>query len=487
MPLISSVAADYSLWENVYYSASNLRKTRTPCINSQIVKTVFPNMSIQGGQVSVDLPMGPILSHCQITLAISATLLNNLRAANIPVYLAPGWGYRAIQNYQIQTGGSTQLRVYQNQLFMQLFQDCETGDKRQAALQLGGPEYTGGADLTEDLIAYVHIYLPWSNISAQRFIGFDSGLNTKPFTLLFEFSSPDQLFTYPQGNRAAITSNVNYPNAYTKKYLTIQTALMALGPSESIRPAVSALGSGQYNYPWMYPGPFISSPFIGMPASGNQKQTVTLNQFQNGNLQSITLMLKRVTAGVSIGTPAADVPINNSANNIMEFEDMTNIEVKYAGQVVFRSDDSINKLMNLSETAVENTIKISVPNWSNTVLTAGQSYNVQPHNSSWVLVNFVQQRQSYMQNLLQDGVSLLANLLTVEFNTPELASLTNGTNATAPQPVGVVVGDVVKPTTQPQYVLMASYNYQAAVNCYKSMIDMQFLPSNAQGPYTMAS
>lgn len=280
------------------------------------------------------LPQGPLLSHCQITLSISGAQLNALSAAGLFMYLPRGWGYRAILNYQILTGGSTQLRIYQQQLILKALEDCETNDKREAMLTLGGAEYTGQTlptinGVTQDLIAYVHIYLPWSNLSCSRYIPYDSGILTKPISILFEFASPNQLFTFSAANAAAITSNPNYPSNFNRKYMTIQTSIMALGPSESIRPAVGPNGDSQYNYAWIYPGPFTSDSFTGVPASLNNRFSQRLDQFQNGNLQSMTFALERVSLGTS-----PDILMTASPNNgAFMWEDMSNVEVRYAGQV----------------------------------------------------------------------------------------------------------------------------------------------------------
>ena len=54
LPLVQSVPIAASSWENVYQDESNMRKSRTPVINSQVVKMVFNNTSIGGGQVNMD-------------------------------------------------------------------------------------------------------------------------------------------------------------------------------------------------------------------------------------------------------------------------------------------------------------------------------------------------------------------------------------------------------------------------------------------------
>ena len=482
LPLVASVPVDTRPVENVYQSAdSGMMKSRTPVINSQVVKMVFNNMSIGGGQTNMDLPQGPLLSHCQITLTIDKAILNALSTAGHYVYLRRGWGYKSLLNYQILTGGSTQLRVYQRQLMIKALEDCETNDKRLAMLELGGPEYNGQA-LTSDLTAYVHIYLPWSNLSCSRYIPYDSGILTKPISILFEFASPQQLFTYSSADAGAITPLL--PVSYKSKYLTIQTALMALGPSESIRPAVGPNGDSQYNYAWIYPGPFISDPFTGQPASGNIRWNQRLDQFQNGNLQSMTIYLERL----SLGT-IPDIMMSQTPNTEVMYEDMSNIEVKYAGQVVFRSDDKVNKLMNLSETWIENEVSLSFPQMTNLPITTVIASNARKFK--WLLVNFVQFRESYMKNLIQDGPSVINNMMTIEFNTPELFELSNGTPGSLPAPLPAASvsppSPAGTPVIQPQYRLHCSYNYLGSVNTYKGFTDFMFLPANAQGPYTMAS
>jgi len=383
---------------------------------------------------------------------------------------------KAIRNYQILTGGSTQLKVYSRQLMMKAIEDCETGTKRDAMLTLGGPQYNGEF-LTEDLIAYVHIYLPWSNLSCSRYLPYDSGILTKPISLLFEFSTPTELFSYAVADQAAIIGSL--PTQYDNRYLMIQTALMALGPSESIRPAVGPNGDSQYNYGWIYPGQFLSNDFTGVSASANARCQVRLEQFQNGNLQSMTIYLERISLGVASGQ--SDVFMSSCPNNEAMYEDMTNIEIKYGGQTIYRSDDMSNKLMNLSETWTENEIDFSFPNMTNLAITT--PINVNDRKAKWILVNFVQMRESYFKNLVQDGPSVINNMMSIEFNTPELQSLSNGDPLALPAPLPALG----IPAVQPQYRLHASYNYLGSVNTYKGFTDFMFLPANAQGPYTMAS
>ena len=475
LPLVQSVPISASVFENVYQETSNTRKSRTPVVNSQVVKDVFNSSNIQGGgYTSIDLVQGPLLSHAMVCLKFSMAEMNALVTAGKRVYLRPGWGYRCINNYQILTGGNTQLRVYGRQLQTKVWEDCETKEKRDAVMTLGGPEYNGSL-LTEDLVAYVHIYLPWSNISASKYLPYDSGILTKPIRLQFEFASNLQIFSFAQADYAAIYPLL--PTAFLENYFMTQTALMALGPGESIRPAVGPNGQSQYNYGWIYPSPFTSEQFTGVPASSGALQSVRLQDFQNGNVQSITLYLERLT----LGATGADIPISQCPNSEIVYEDITNVTITYGGQVVYRADDATNKLMALSEYTSTNDINVDFPNMSNLAITGPITVN--SRTASWVLINFAQFREQYFKNLVQDCVSPVNNMMLVQFNTPELTELSNGAAGGNPTPIpatGI-------PVQQPTYVLHANYNMLGSLNTYKGYTDFQWLPANAQGPYTMAS
>lgn len=481
LPLVQSVPVASSVWENVYMEESNMRKARTPVINSQVVKTDFNSKSFQGrGQIQVELPQGPLLSHAMICLKIDKGKLPQ------KAYLRKGWGYRAIRNYEIRTGGQTNLRVYGRQLQVKALSDCETNEKRERMLELGGPEYKGDPATVKgsDIVAYVHVYLPFSNLSAGKFLPYDSGILNKPISLHFEFEDAKNVFSYAAADAGTVEPAL--PAQFKENYFMVQTALMALGPGESIRPDVGPNGDAQYNYGWIYPSEFTSQEFTGHPKSGNGTlQTVRLESFPNGSLQSIDLFLERTSLGIS-GT---DVPIGDCANNEIVYETLRDVELRYGGQVIYRSDDDSNKLMALSEYTTANIVSVNFPNMSN--LTTAAAFSVSGRTASWVHIQLSQfnENNGLFKNLLQDGVSAVNNMMEVRFHTPELDELSNGLDGGSPQPLGdvsVTDGPVI-PQVQPQYRLHATYNYQVSMNTWKGFTDQMFLPANAQGPFTMAS
>lgn len=478
MPIVSSVPIVVSEFENIYNEASNTRKSRTPVINSQVVKEDLTSKSLTSGGIStINLPQGPLLSHSMVVLKIAKEDLAALPKG--VVNLKKGWGYSCIKNYQIKPGGNTQLRIYGPQLLVKAMADCETASKRESVLQLGGEAYDGDpATLKHDLVAYVHVYLPWSNISASRYLPYDSGILTKPIQLQFELAPAREIFSYSAADRAVVEPLL--PKAWKDSYYMMQTALMALGPGQSIRPAVGPNGDAQYNYGWIYPSSFVSAPFQGRSVSdGKGKINVRLEEFPNGNIQSIDLYLRRVTAGIA-GT---DVPLSDCQTNNTIYEDISNAEVKYGSQVVYRSDDLSNKLMALSEYTSNNQFDTSFPNISNLSYTG---LEVAPNikTSSWLRVQFAQFNENHFRSLVQDSVTIVNNMLSIDLNTPELEDLSNGDIENLPLPIGDASG---RPTAQPTYEIVASYNMLGSLNTWKGYTDFMWLPADAQGPYTMAS
>lgn len=155
----------------------------------------------------------------------------------------------------------------------------------------------------------------------------------------------------------------------------------------------------------MYPAPFVSQEFQGVSetALSGGKVNVRLDQFQNGNLQSITFMLERLTLGDVIQTRIA-----SCMNNEILYEPMSNIEIRYGGQTINRTDDHSDQLMQLSETWIDNSMAIQggVPGMSS-VVTANNQVVVTPYLISWYRYQIVQFSQSYFSNCVQDGVDVI--------------------------------------------------------------------------------
>jgi hypothetical protein len=463
LPIVSAVPIQASEYENVYQVDTNTRKARTPVINSQTVKIALPSKSFSGGAYNIELPLGPLLSHSLMCFKLDKTKLP------LNAVLEKGWGYRILDYIEFQSEMGTFLRFPGRNMLIKALEDCETDSKRDAVMELGGQAWNGNVNdvIGDELIAYVHIYLPFSNLSASRVIPYDSGLLSKPWSLNLYLRSADKVFTT---NALSIAAGINppYPSEFVEAYFVVQTSLMSNGPSAGIRDMVKAGSSGRYAYGWMYPAPFISEQFKGSSDKSNPCR-VRLNNFQNGGLQSMSVWLERLTLGNVAQTRYADVP--NASNR---YEDMSEITLYYGGQVVYRSSDDIYKLMSLSEYTCVNNMKVTYPNAGTTSITAEASKNTA--TSTWVHIQFSQFNENHFTNLVQDSIAPTNNMFEITFTTPKNKYLRNG--GTGVQPVTIPASPLEE--NQPQYRLHCNYNYLSSITTMNGKSDIQFLPSDSR-------
>lgn len=481
MPIVPSVPVLTTQWENVYQDSTNMRESRATAINSQCVKEAFRSTDMGGGDISIDLPHGPLLSHCLVCL--------KLKTADLPAgaFLEAGWGYKAINWYeQIASNSSNQLRINGDMLLTRALADCETAEKRAALLQLGGPVYNGVPTSIkgEFLTAYIHIYLPFSNISATRYLPYDSMVLNKPYSLRFNLRASNELFSIAKPLKAAVEATL--PTKWSEIYLMIQTAQLAAGPSASISQVVGANGSSSYVYGWSFPSYYYSSPFDGSSDKSN-KCEVRLESFRNGSLSSMDIYLERLTLGnaAATGPPAVEANLTikgNVPNAFVAYEDLSNVEITYGGQCIYRSSDKSYMLMGLSEYTTEPQFKYSFPNMGVDMAIDNPIFT-QEKTVKWVHVQLSQYNENFFTNLVQSGVSLVNNMCSITFNTPDPSELSNGTVGATSKPVPLAID----PAQKIKYRLVVRYNYQAALTTYKGETDYTFLNPSSRGPYTMAN
>ena len=466
LPLIKSVDIDCTQYENVYSVESNTRCARTPVINSQVTEIELSTKTLGGGRVRVSLPMGNLLSHTVLSFKFSRTQMLALNGWTLP----QGWGYDIIEYYEVQSEAGTFLRFEMQDVFTKILADCENESKREALINLGGTAFNG--DVSDpaailDLKAYVHLYLPFSNVASTKVLPYDSSILNKPMSINIQFRNASELFSRHQDQ--TIGTLGTRPSALSGAYLACQTGILAAGPSASLRNVVSAAGDAKYVYGWIYPNVYSTPPFTG---NDTIKQSVNLENIMNGSIQSIDLLLERLTLGDAAGTTltAENVPLNRKAN----YEEMSNIELSYGSQVIYRASDEIWKLMSFSEYPVSNQYSVS---FFDMKLTNGP-YVASTKTCFWTHVQLSQfANPHYFMNYVQDGVQLSNNMLKLSFNVPTIAALntakSNGDN-----------GETI--VTQPIYRIRAIYNTQAGLATYKGATDWQFMPADQRGPYTIS-
>lgn len=461
LPVASNIDLNARVYDNLYQTSSNMLESASRVLNSRSSKISLGDKNF-GNVVRMNLPHGNLLlSHTSLTLKIKKT--------DVPAnaFLAQDWIYRAIRYVEFQMGNSEKLRYEGKHLLIKNLADCESGEKKKVLQNVAGEvKKTAAADAPTSAGSYsasCTIYLPFSNMSSSRVLPYDSSILSSPVEVLIELAPADQVFSYTSADSAVVRPLL--PREYQDAYISCKTQYMVDGSSDSIRDMVSIRGNEKYTYGYIYPQTFTDSKVKkGVAASENGKVSVNLTRFLNASLQSIDVFVERLTLGNTSGTPVVGVdpdrPMSDSVQPDNLYVPISNIQLLYAGQPIYRSDDESNVLENLSEYPTSTTFDIESYNYSQATAPV-LSDTASMKTGYWTHIQLSQFNERYFTNLAQTGVAMNSNEVLLEFNTPEKEDL---------ETFGATI------SIQPTYRVFAIYNYQAAVRTAKSETNLVFQP-----------
>jgi hypothetical protein len=491
LPIADGPNVNSKLYDNIYVSSSNSLTSAGRVVTGQAAKISLPSKSFSAEVQVVNLPSNMLLGHTQLILKVPAT------AVPPGSYLLDNWGYQAIQYYEFVFSDSERLRIDSPQLMIKNLADVESGEKKNLVSSLS--EIKTGASFSATPGVYnkqyyqtsISIYLPFSNLSSSRVHPFPGDVMERPVQLTIAFNNWLQVLQYPQGNAAVIQAALSTVTGYSDSYVMCKTMYL-LDPSDSIKELVSLRGNSKYCYPYIYPQSFVSSTQLdGLSAVGTNQGTdsaptgimsVPLTRFLNANLQSIDLFLLRTTAGNLLNQPTAGAPANGplsaSVWNQNYFSKMVNCRLSYAGQTIWRSDDSSDTLINLSEYPTSTTFNSTVYPYGivqTNVPPADEVVSGVSTTSNWLHIQLSQLNERFFSNLSQVGPTLHTNEVLFEFNVlPRRDQETFGLNTAAGSPNEGPQG--IDYNIQPKYRLYAVYNYSAAVRVARGAVNLVFQP-----------
>jgi hypothetical protein len=461
LPVAANIDANTKTWDNNYQTNNNMLESVSRVLTNQASKLSLPSKAF-GNNVRVNLPHGNLLlGHTTLTLKISD--------ANVPAnaFLCQDWIYDAIKYVEFQFGNSEKLRYEGKHLLIKNLSDAESGEKKSVMSQVAGTKKTEAAagGSKSQYVGSATIYLPFSNMSSSRYIPFDSSILSSPVEINIELARADEVFKFTNTNAAVVRAAL--PLQYDDAYMMCKTMYMVDGSSDSIREKVSMRGNDKYLYAYMYPQTFIDSKVLdGVPASVQKSgMSVDLTRFLNASCQSIDIFVERLTLGNAAGTPAGapeNASLSRSAQPGNHYVQITNCELRYAGQPIWRSDDSSDVLQNLSEYPTSTSFDLEIYQYNEG---AGATLTQVPAQKGyWLHIQMSQFNERFFTNLVQSGVALNSNEVQFVFNTPELKDLPSMLAAPA------------NPSIQPKYRVYANYNYQAGVRVAKGEANLVFQP-----------
>ena len=459
LPPSANLDVNSQNFDNVYQSESNQLMSVVRVLTGQCAKISLPSKAF-GTQTTIDLPQNMLLGHTTLNLVMNAS--------NIPTTtaLSQGWGYTTLEWMEYQFANSERLRIEGVHMFIKNIADVESGEKKNSVISLGGEIYNGGsaAEIAGKKVeAYVSLYLPFSNMSSARVLPFDSQIISRPVQLTLQFRQAREIFT-ANSAELGVPGGIQYPSQFDDAYVMCKTMVMIDGRSDSIAAQVSMGGGNKYTYGYIYPLAFTnSSDFLGVAPSENKgKISVKMERFLNGSLQSIDVFVERLSFD---STPTSRYNGFSAYNRLAKMAQISNAQLIFSGQCIWRSDNNSDKLMNLSE--YPTTTDYEINDWSvNRTYSPTAGYLTQTKNCGWTHIQLSQLNERVFTNLTETGVVLVSNQVLLEFNTPELYQLSEDFESDG----------VVAPDSQPLYRLHAVYNYTGGVRVADGSCNLVFQP-----------
>lgn len=458
LPVAESVLVAAQEYDNLYQSASNTMKSASRVVSAQTYRIDLPSKNM-GTTSVVDLPQGQMLS----TVGMMFKLPKDAAYWASTTNLRQGWGFDAIDFIEYAFAGSEKLVLSGQHMLQKHMADCESSGKRSALISLAGEAITGaGVALSEEPVAYINLYLPFSNVNSSRVIPFDSSLLSRPVRITIRLAQRASFYA-PTIPSAAILASA--ASLFSDSYLLVKTGTLK-DDADSIRDMVGMLGSSQYTYGYQYPLQFQSSEEFDGKTSSSDKCSVRITGFQNGSVGSMDLWLELVQYNDALAGGGTVRRCVDSLLNRYQMLKMKNIEVLYAGQQVWTSPDDMDLLMSLSEYPVNNAFDTSVQRSVNSAApvagTASKSY--------WYHVQFSQFNETFFSNLVQSGVNFTNNTVEIRFNTPSAYEIEKVV------PFLLVVPSSTAQTSNHKFRLHANINYQAGILVAKGAAQTVFTP-----------
>ena len=450
VPLAQSIDFPSQPFDNTLASVHNTHESVVKVLNSTTFTQNLQTKSF-GAMSQVNLPVSNLISNVVLVMKLqNVGAGDGLLAAG--QYLPEGWGFDAIDYCEYTYGTSSTLRVSGDQMRIWCLSQCESGEKQKAILRLAGRSYNSDAT-TGEYLAMVNLPLPHSNVNSKKVIPYDlSLLSNKPSSIRIRFKYGPEWIT--QGITGTVPERAV---AFNEVYVAFEQSYLADGPSDSIQSLVAVGGGAKYDYPFMYPQYFESKQFQGKSDKASKVQ-LQLDNFLPGSVQSIDMWLERITSSGPVLANGSN-SMSNSKQNKSWYVPMSNIEILYGGQSIYRSDDALQEMFTLSNYPTSGSFGVSVPVFSVNVATgkADESTRI----SQYSHVQLSQYNEQYL-NLIQTGAMLNNSSVTLRFTTPELRDLSLALDGTPP-------GE------QPIFRLHCNYNYQCSLRSAEGETSILFV------------
>jgi hypothetical protein len=369
-------------------------------------------MTFNNGRLQISLSQQNFNSQSQLVIPNSSYLCEVYLHLELPPTLpneslCRGWGYAAISNLSFLFGSSniSLLSITGQTMFQQLMLQCETAEKRNEVLNLGGQEVlnnTSPFNNKADLI----LPFPWSSLCGMHHKkGFETDLLNNPITIQIQFGPNSSIY----GGTAV------HPTAFS-----IATAYFRQGDytykDTSLKPILARHPSLMYSYPFIHAQSAIQTTFTGVPVTppssgvATQRMNVPLLSFINADLISISFgVVQTANLNGSAGTSPSP----------FAYEPIFNISLLFNGLTMYESPGYAYRLYSMMSQPGAGYVQNSVINPGGT-----SPFTSVPINAYVVVVDFSQKRSICYDSEFYNVWRIGNNTLTLNFNTPTATNYT---------------------------------------------------------------
>jgi hypothetical protein len=271
-------------------------------------------------------------------------------------------------------GGSQELEIDGRSLFVRNLCEADDDRKKSALMEIAGNSVyvtgttatakgfdprssTAGAESDVFATGCALIYLPFSSINSHRQIPFDAGVLNQNITVRLELNDVSNVFIPMfRGTEPTVSPTENMRKLESGQWIVGQQYM--IDSSASKRELVGS--SGAYSLQYFFYAPQHFTYPLSLPATtGKGKaiqdtaQSVVLQQFKSGSLQSIVLYVNRVTDSKTGFNEVKRAPLN--------FVELQDLSLEFGGQVVYQAETAqLSRLLDAAINPTDSTYSLEV-------------------------------------------------------------------------------------------------------------------------------
>lgn len=380
--ILSSGGTKYN---DLYYNIMNSSASLLECTfeYNQIIS--LPSMQF-GSTSQINIPNDQFEDVMILHLVLPAIQANET--------ICRGWGYSILQyiSWTLGSSNSTQIMIQGDSIFQTVMGQIETAEKREEVLRLSGEQYL---DATSGPIhAYCVIPLPYSALCDK--LPFDTTMLQNNITIQIAFKS---------NTNCIYGGTATHPTSFTRSEVILRQGRLS-DQSKSVRAAMVRDPMLKYAYPFIHNQNFVVNSFTGVLSSSGSYVQVDLNTFANADLVAIMFY---------VVLDSDKNPTSNNSPNPFNCADITNVQLYFAGQILFNLPESVYRLTNMlcGPGQGASFIPSSVINTG-----SGNPFTSTPKNCYPVFFDFSRLRSTCFQDHLFNTWRLTNQTLRLQFNTP---------------------------------------------------------------------